>query len=106
MKKFKSILSASPRTNIAEQKDASGFFVLKSGGEAMIGTWGPKSPRLKNKKKECCIPWTVEGIEEKQMRYTYIYELEELVELCESVGFEVVKNWEDRNVNVIVRKSS
>jgi len=79
------------------------FRVLKPGGEALVATWGPKSPRLKNKGKEGYIPWTV-GDGEKQMRYTYIFDLDELVKLCKEVGFDVVKSWEDRNVNVVVRK--
>jgi len=97
------------------------YRVLKVRGEALISVWGSKSPRLRGKGKECFVPWTVrdEGekikrkIEnpslnfchpEKIKRYTYVYDLEELLELCESVGFEVLECWEERNVNLIVRK--
>lgn len=80
------------------------YRVLRPGGEALIATWGMKSPRLKNKKKECYVPWTLKYLKEKQLRYTYIYDLNELVKLCEKVGFEIVSSWEERNVNVIVRK--
>lgn len=80
------------------------YRVLKSGGEALISSWGPKSPRLKNKEKECFVPWTVKEKDEKQLRYTYVFELDELVELVKSIGFEVVNSWEERNVNVTVRK--
>lgn len=79
------------------------YRVLKSGGEALISVWGPKSPRLKNKGKECFVPWSVrEG--ERIKRYTYVYDLEELKGLCEDVGFEVVRAWEERNVNLVLRK--
>jgi tRNA (uracil-5-)-methyltransferase TRM9 len=80
------------------------FRVLRKGGEALIASWGPKSPRLKNKEKESFVPWTVREGEGKQMRYTYVYDLSELEELCKKVGFEIINSWEERNVNVIVRK--
>jgi tRNA (uracil-5-)-methyltransferase TRM9 len=81
------------------------YRVLKPGSEAFISSWGSKSPRLKNKGKECYIPWTVREEGEKIKRYTYVYDLDELVELCRSVGFEIISSWEERNVNVIVRKN-
>lgn len=80
------------------------FRVLKKGGEALIGVWEPNSPRLKNKPKEGYIPWTVGDV--KYKRYNYIYDLDELVGLCKSVGFEVVSSREDRNIIVVVRKPS
>ena len=80
------------------------FRVLKSGGEALISVWGKASARLKNKDKECYVPWTLKYMKEAQMRYTYVYDLKEFVGLMESVGFEIVRSWEDENVNVIVRK--
>jgi len=80
------------------------YRVLKPGGEAYIATWGRNSPRVKNKPKEGYIPWTVDFLKAKQMRYTYIFDMEEFVSLCKGPGFEVVKNWEEYNLNVIVRK--
>jgi len=38
------------------------------------------------------------------MRYTYVFDLDELVELSKKAGFEILNSWEERNVNVIVRK--
>ena len=80
------------------------YRVLKPGAEAIVSSWGPKSPRLKNKEKECFVPWTSRDGKDRTERYTYIYDLDELVELCKKVGFEIVNSWEERNVNVIVRK--
>jgi ubiquinone/menaquinone biosynthesis C-methylase UbiE len=77
--------------------------VLKSGGQALISSWGKKSPRLRSKEKECFVPWTTKE-NDRTERYTYIFDLEELKELAEEVGFEIISAWEERNVNLIVRK--
>jgi len=78
------------------------FRVLKPKGEALISTWSRNQKRIKNKPKECFIPWTVG--EKKYMRYTYIYDKNELEKEIKKAGFEIVKSWEDKNINVIVRK--
>lgn len=80
------------------------YRVLKVGGEAFISVWGAKSPRLKNKGKESYIPWTAREEGEKIERYTYVYDLEELKGIVEEVGFEVLEFWEERNVNLVLRK--
>jgi ubiquinone/menaquinone biosynthesis C-methylase UbiE len=77
--------------------------VLKPGGKALISSWGDKSPRLKNKGKECFVPWTIRG-EDKVKRYTYVFNLKELEDLVKKVGFRVLRAWEERNVNLIVEK--
>lgn len=78
------------------------YRVLKKDGVALISSWGMNSPRLKE--KEGYVSWTIKEKEEKQMRYTYVFDLNELVYLCKEIGFEIVESWEERNVNVIVRK--
>ena len=80
------------------------YRVLRPGAEAIISSWGPKSPRLKNKEKECYVPWTSRDGKDRTERYTYIYDLKEMEDLVKSVGFEIVRSWEEKNVNVIVRK--
>jgi len=79
------------------------FRVLKKNGEAIITVWSRNQKRVKNKPKESYIPWGVGG--EKVMRYYYLYEKDELEDLIKNVGFEIVKIWEDYNINVIVRKA-
>ena len=79
------------------------YRTLKPKSEAFISSWGPKSPRLKNKEKESYVPWTVKE-KTKTKRYTYIYDLDELIAEAKSVGFEILNSWEERNVNVIVKK--
>jgi len=77
--------------------------VLKPGGEALISSWGKNSSRVKNKGKECFVPWSVYD-DVKKMRYTYVYDLEEFKNDLIEAGFEIDKIWEDRNVNALVKK--
>ena len=79
------------------------FRVLKPGAEALISVWGRGSSRIKGKDKECFIPWTVG--DKKYLRYTYIYDKDELEREIKKVGFKIVKIWEDENINVIVGKN-
>jgi ubiquinone/menaquinone biosynthesis C-methylase UbiE len=90
--------SAEKRKNSLEEV----YRVLKVGGEALISVWGRGQNRLKNREKEGFVPWTVG--EKKFERYTYIYDLDELIELCEGVGFDIVSSEEGENINVVVRK--
>ncbi|NPE26749.1 methyltransferase domain-containing protein [Methanococcoides sp. SA1] len=78
------------------------YRVLRDGGEMMITVWGRGSGRVKNKPKECFVPWSRDG--GKVERYTYIYDKDELREDLESVGFEVVREWEDGNLGFVVRR--
>lgn len=78
------------------------YRVLKKGGKALISVWGKKSPRLKNAGKESYVGWRTG--EAKQLRYTYIYDLEELEEQLKETGFKILRIWEERNINVVVKK--
>lgn len=80
------------------------YRVLKPKGRAFISSWGDKSPRLKNKGKECSVPWTIRG-EDKAERYTYVFSLKELEDIAKKVGFKIIRSWEERNVNLIVEKT-
>lgn len=90
------------------------YRTLKPNSEALISVWGRNSPRLKNKPKECFVSWSVnndkelriEEKESKQERYTYIYDLEELKKEVLDAGFKIEKIWEERNINIIVKKNS
>jgi tRNA (uracil-5-)-methyltransferase TRM9 len=79
------------------------YRVLKPGGEALISSWGKDSPRLKNKGKECFIPWSGKD-DKREMRYTYVYDLDEFEDDLIEAGFEIDKTWKDKNVNAIVKK--
>ncbi len=79
------------------------YRVLKVGGEAFVSSWGGKQARLKNNEKECFVPWTLKN-GKKFERYTYIFDLKELEDLVKEVGFEIVRSWENNNVNLILKK--
>jgi ubiquinone/menaquinone biosynthesis C-methylase UbiE len=81
------------------------YRVLKPNSSALISTWGRNSPKLKDKEKECFVPWASK-LEKSQERYTYIYDLDELKKQLEDAGFKIVKIWEERNINAIVQKVS
>ncbi|MBT6690484.1 methyltransferase domain-containing protein [archaeon] len=78
------------------------FRVLKNGGEALVSVWGRGQKRLKNRAKEGFVPWSVGS--KKVERYTYIYDVDELRSELESVGFEILKVEEGRNIVFVVRK--
>lgn len=78
------------------------FRLLKSGSQAFISVWGKNSPRLKNKPKNCFVSWTTKN--NKQERFTYIYDLDELKKEVEDAGFIIDNIWEERNINVICHK--
>lgn len=82
------------------------YRVLKPKSQALISVWSKNSPRLRNKEKECFITWTTEKdkLLEKELRYTYIFELEELRQLLVDLKFKIIKSWEERNINFIVEK--
>jgi len=79
------------------------YRVLKSSGGAFISVWGRKSPRLKTKKKECFIPWTIR-LNKPAKRYTYVYDKDELEKELKDAGFQITNSWEERNINMVVQK--
>lgn len=79
------------------------YRISKPKGKVFLSTWGSGSSRVKGKIGECQIPWTLEN-GEKIERYTYIFNKDEIEKLVKSVGFEIEKSWEDKNINLILRK--
>jgi ubiquinone/menaquinone biosynthesis C-methylase UbiE len=79
------------------------YRTLKPGSQVLISVWGRKSPRLKDKPKECYVPWTIRG-EDKQERFTYIYDKDELEKEVKSAGLKIIQSWEERNINIVAEK--
>lgn len=78
------------------------YRVLKPKAKALILVWSRNNQRIKNKPKECFIPWTIDG--KKYQRYTYIYDKNEIKQLLENIGFKIKEISEDENITVIVEK--
>jgi len=90
--------------------------VLKPNAEVLITVWSKKHPKLIKHPKDTTILWKTKTEEQcapinsknKSMRvvhrYYYLYDKKELEELLKGVGFKIVKSWEDKNINVIIRK--
>lgn len=85
--------------------------VMKKGASAMITAWDKNQPRFANSKKEALLPWEHEG--RKYMRYYYLYDKNELLELLKDAGFKIKKIFKkstskgiysSRNIMVVVRK--
>lgn len=85
--------------------------VLKPKAEAFITVWDYDQERFKNKPKESLISWKYNG--KKYMRYYYLYEKEEFVNLLKETGFEIIKIFDKespdgfyskKNIVVVVRK--
>ena len=85
--------------------------VMKKGAEAMIAVWDKNQPRFVKYEKDVFIPWKYNG--RKYMRYYYLYDKNELLELLKDAGFKIKKVFEksaikglysSRNIVVIVRK--
>ncbi|MEK6820066.1 MAG: class I SAM-dependent methyltransferase [Nanoarchaeota archaeon] len=73
------------------------YRVLKSGSEVLISVWDSNQERFKESGKESFVPWKQNGKE--QMRYYYLYSKNELKELLEKVGFEIVKIRDSKNLD-------
>jgi len=94
------ILHCIPEKQKRQKTISELYRTLKPESQALISVWGKNSPRLKNKAKECFIPWASAG----QERYTYIYGRNELETEVKNAGLKIVRSWEERNVNIIAEK--
>ncbi|MEX0932851.1 MAG: class I SAM-dependent methyltransferase [Candidatus Pacearchaeota archaeon] len=86
------------------------YRVLKPNAEILISVWNKDQERFKNSGKEEFIPWKHEG--EEFMRYYYLYEEDEFLNLLREVGFEILKVGSEeiegfnskKNIVAVVRK--
>jgi len=78
------------------------FRVLKKGGKALIIVWSRNHQRIKNAPKNAIINWTIN--EKKYGRCYYIYEKDEIRQLLEKMGFNVLNLIESKNFVITVQK--
>lgn len=70
------------------------YRVLKSGAEALISIWNSEDKRFQGCDKDIYMSWREEGV--AYMRYYYLYDRQEFLDLLKSVGFKVLEIYEPR----------
>ena len=65
------------------------YRVLKFGAEGLISVWNSEDKRFAGYEKEIYMSWKEEGV--PYMRFYYLYDKKELLDLIKSVGFKVLK---------------
>jgi len=85
------------------------FRVLKPGKEAIVSVWDKEQPDFENKGKETFVPWKIN--EKECMRYYYLYDKQEILDLLKLAGFKIkeviekkAEKTEKRSIVVIVEK--
>jgi len=86
------------------QKALREFYrVLKKGAEAVISVWDSKDKRFEGKGKEVYMEWKVNNV--PHMRYYYLYDKNELVDLLEKVGFKILEIYNPRKKDRFSKKN-
>lgn len=99
---FHSVIHCIPLKEDRKRSLEEIYRTLQLGGTAMITAWSRKSPKLKNRKKETMVSWT--NRDKKHLRYTYVYDFDELRDLLISVGFKIISCEEKENLIFVVEK--
>jgi len=80
------------------------YRVLKKGGEALITVWNSEDSRFKDVGKgDIYMAWPVNEI--NQMRYYYLYDKQEFLDLLKSVGFKILEIWKPRPNDRFTKKN-
>ncbi len=79
------------------------YRVLKKNAEAIISVWNSEDERFNGGKGDFYMSWKKDNI--PYMRYYYLYEKEELIDLLKSVGFEILQIYESRENDRFSRKN-
>ena len=87
------------------------FRVLKPKAEAWISVWDKNQESFKENEKNSFVPWKYNG--KNYMRYYYLYDKKEFLDLLKEIGFEIIKVsdketpngfYSKRNIDIILRK--
>ena len=79
------------------------FVVLKKNSEALITVWSKNHIKLVNHPRNSTVSWKKNSKE--LQRYYYLYDKEELKDLLENIGFEIISiNDDGKNIISIVKK--
>ena len=78
--------------------------VLKPNSEALISVWDYNQERFKDSENESFIPWKHE--KKEYMRYYYLYDKQEFIDLLKKVGFKIIKVMDKNNSNGFYSKKN
>jgi ubiquinone/menaquinone biosynthesis C-methylase UbiE len=94
---FITVLHCIPESKKRKEALKELFRVLKPHSEALITVWNKNQERFRDSEKEIIIPWKDNG--EGHMRYYYLYDEKEILDLLKKTGFEIIKSGNIENVH-------
>ena len=65
------------------------YRVLKKGAEGLISVWNSEDKRFNGLRGDVYMSWKEDGV--AYMRYYYLYEKEEFLNLLKKIGFKVIE---------------
>ncbi len=79
------------------------YRVLKKNAEALISVWNSDDKRFNGLKGDVYMSWRKDG--KDHMRYYYLYDRDEFLDLVKSVGFEILKIYKEKKGDRFSRKN-
>jgi len=79
------------------------YRVLKKGAEALISVWDSEDKRFSGLKGDIYMSWKKDGI--SYMRYYYLYDKQEILDLLKSIGFSVLEIYSPREKDRFSKKN-
>jgi ubiquinone/menaquinone biosynthesis C-methylase UbiE len=79
------------------------YRVLKKGAEGLISVWNSEDKRFNSMKGDIYMSWMEER--KRHMRYYYLYEKQELIDLLKSVGFEILEQYQPQEDDRFSKKN-
>jgi len=79
------------------------YRVLKPGAEALISVWNSEDKRFQGLKGSIYMSWRENNI--PHMRYYYLYDKNELINLLKKTGFEILEIYSPREKDRFLRKN-
>ncbi len=81
-----------------------GFYrVLKKGAEAIITAWNSEDRRFSGLKRDIYMSW--KNNNKFYMRYYYLYEKQEFIDLLENIGFKIIEFYKEKEHDRFSRKN-
>jgi tRNA (uracil-5-)-methyltransferase TRM9 len=79
------------------------YRVLKPGAEALVTVWNSEDQRFNGGKGDFYMSWKKEGV--AHMRYYYLYDKQEIVDLLKKTGFDILEIYSSREKDRFSKKN-